>query len=81
MIFAIQDACFDNPLVNYPVLREKYGATDGAPSGPWCEHALIALNTLEQVVQLSKDIDQKIIFMNQEEDGHPLLLIYDGWIE
>lgn len=81
MIFAIQNAYYDNPLVDYPVLREKYGATDGAPSGPLCEHALIEINTLEQVMQLSKTIDQKIIFMNQEEDGYPLLLIYDGWIE
>lgn len=81
MIFAIQDASFDNPLINYPVLREKYDATDGAPSGPWCEHALISLNTLEQVLQLSKDLNKKIIFTNLKEDVHPLLLIYDNYIE
>lgn len=81
MLFAIQDAFFNNPLTNYPVLREKYGARDGNPSGPWCEHALIELNTLEQVMQLAKDVDRRIIFMNQEEESRPLLLIYDWWIE
>ena len=81
MVFSIQNGSYSSPLVDYPILSEKYGAKESDETNPWFEHAFIEISSLEQLVELTKDVDKKIILWNEVIDGHPLLMIYDNWLE
>lgn len=81
MIFAIQDASYSSPLINYPILSGKYGAINADEKDPWFEHAIIEIYSLEQLVELAKDTGKNIILCNEVLGGRPLLMIYDNWIE
>ena len=81
MLFAIQNAGYSNPLYDYPVLSQKYGAYPGSYDDPWYEHALIKISSFDELIQLSREIGQDIIVKREELDGHPWLMIYDGYLE
>lgn len=83
MLFAIQNAHYDCPLGDYPVLSEKYGAHRNVfnVDDPWYEHALIEIDCLEQLLQLSKDTGKSIVVNRDKLAGHPWLMIYDDYLE
>lgn len=81
MIFAIQDATYSSPLINYPILSGKYGAINADVKDPWCEHAIIEINSLEQLIELTKDTGHDIILCREPLDGTPRLMIYDNRLE
>ena len=82
MKFAIQTASFNNPIPDYPILLEKYGAVSSDCDNPWCEHAIVELSSLNELVQLSKDTQHNIIVKTKDAYfDNPILIIYDNYIE
>ena len=81
MVFSIQNGSYSSPLVDYPILSEKYGAKEADETDPWFEHAIIEINSLEQLIELTKDTGHNIILHRDPLDGIPWLMIYDNWLE
>lgn len=86
MKFQIQNALCEDPLKPgvgkaYPVLGEKWGAVSSEETAPWHEHAVIEINSIEQLLELAKDLGRRLIVGTCEEPGSPHLTIYDDYIE
>ena len=84
MKFAIQNTLWEDPSIEYPVLVQKYHAVSSNPDDPFQACAIIEIGSLEQLLELSRDVGHEIIVHNTNEftvGSLPKLEIYDTWRE